>query len=366
MRYTPANQRLDTRFRFYEIKRVFLACPGDLSAERSKFMRLLETVNNLRAHSLGFHLQAVGWERVIPSHGRPQSLINQELNTADLVVVMFWNRIGSPASDHSSETGTMEEYKLARSTFERHGFPTVWVYFKSPTAELDDQLQGVLEFRRSLEKGRDIFFRDFASTAEWEEMFREHLVAYLDGLQRWQIEANFAAMRPQDAILHGRFLGEGIYNWGAPLKFTIDLDGDGNDEQIAFYHDHGAEGLRVRRFDKELYLSLPQEMHYFDSTGRNTEPAYFHLAIKDVNGDCLPEILIANRPNVGEVIVGIWGFKGAERELRPETFGLLGVLKGQYSVFVIEGGQIRLPYGSIGASYAYRWRGDRFEETHED
>jgi hypothetical protein len=89
MRYTPANQRLDTQFRFYQIKRVFLACPGDLSAERSKFMRLLETVNNLRAHSLGFHLQAVGWERVIPSHGRPQSLINQELDTADLVIVMF-------------------------------------------------------------------------------------------------------------------------------------------------------------------------------------------------------------------------------------------------------------------------------------
>jgi Domain of unknown function (DUF4062) len=161
MRYTPANQRLDTRFRFYEIKRVFLACPGDLSTERSKFMRLLETVNHLRAHSLGFHLQAVGWERVIPSHGRPQSLINQELDTADLVVVMFWNRIGSPARDNSPETGTIEEYQRARSTFERHGFPTVWVYFKSPTAELDDQLTRVLEFRRSLERGQNIFFANF-------------------------------------------------------------------------------------------------------------------------------------------------------------------------------------------------------------
>ena len=96
--YSPPIRRLDTEFRFYEIRRVFLACPGDLAAERSKFMRLLETVNNLRAHSLGFHLQAVGWERVIPSHGRPQSLINEELQTANLVIVMFWNRIGSPAS----------------------------------------------------------------------------------------------------------------------------------------------------------------------------------------------------------------------------------------------------------------------------
>ncbi|HEV7675031.1 MAG TPA: hypothetical protein VGQ12_10920 [Candidatus Angelobacter sp.] len=366
MRYTPANQRLDTQFRFYEIKRVFLACPGDLSAERSKFMRLLETVNNLRAHSLGFHLQAVGWERVIPSHGRPQSLINQELDAADLVVVMFWNRIGSPTSDNSPETGTMEEYKRARSTFQRHGFPTVWVYFKTPTAEIDDQLKGVSEFRRALEKGRDIFFRDFSTTAEWEEMFREHLVAYLDALKRWQIEANFESMRPQDAILHGRFLGEGVYNWGSPLTFAIDLDGDGNDEHISFYHDHGAEGLRVTRFDKGLYLSLPQEMAYVDSPRSNADVALFHVALKDVNSDGLPEILIANRPSVGEVAVGIWGFKGAERELRSDTFGLLGVLKGQYDVYVFEGGQIRLPYGSIGASFAYRWSGDHFEKTHED
>jgi hypothetical protein len=329
-------------------------------------MRLLETVNHLRAHSLGFHLQAVGWERVIPSHGRPQSLINQELDIADLVIVMFWNRIGSPARDNSPETGTMEEYKRARSTFERHGFPTVWVYFKSPTAELDDQLKRVLEFRRSLERGRDIFFREFPTTEEWEEMFREHLVAYLDGLKRWQIEANFESMRPQDAILHGRFLGEGVYNWGTPLKFTIDLDGDGNDEHISFYHHHGAEDLIVTRFDKGLHLSLPHEMAYSDSAGKNPEPALFHVALKDVNNDGLPEILIANRPNVAEVAVGIWGFKGAERELKSDTFGLLDVLKGQYNVFVIEGGEIRLPYGSIGASFVYRWRGNQFEATHED
>jgi len=76
-------------FPFYQVKRVFLACPGDLVSERSKFPKLLDTVNSLRAHSLGFHLEAVGWERVIPSFGRPQELINLELRIADLVVVLF-------------------------------------------------------------------------------------------------------------------------------------------------------------------------------------------------------------------------------------------------------------------------------------
>src|SRR6266404_2205700 len=101
-------------FPFYHVKRVFLACPGDMVVERSKFPRLLETVNNLRAHSLGFHYEPVGWERVIPSFGRPQELINRELESANLVVVMFWNRIGSPSDLNDTKTGTLEEFELAR------------------------------------------------------------------------------------------------------------------------------------------------------------------------------------------------------------------------------------------------------------
>ncbi len=122
------------RSRFYEVKRVFLACPGDLTTERSKFPKLLETVNNLRAHSLGLHYEPVGWERVIPSFGRPQELINRELESADLVIVMFWNRIritwrfeGRQAREH------WEEFELARHLHDMFGRPTVWVYFRRPT-----------------------------------------------------------------------------------------------------------------------------------------------------------------------------------------------------------------------------------------
>jgi hypothetical protein len=73
------RRRARQEFGFYQIKRVFLGCPGDLMAERSRFPRVLETVNSLRAHSLGFHLEPIGWERIIPSFGRPQQLINEEL-----------------------------------------------------------------------------------------------------------------------------------------------------------------------------------------------------------------------------------------------------------------------------------------------
>lgn len=367
--YASPIRRLDTHFRFYEIKRVFLACPGDLAAERSKFMRLLDTVNNLRAHSLGFHLQAVGWERIIPSHGRPQSLINEELQTADLVVVMFWNRIGSPASPNSKETGTVEEFNRARANFERHGTPLVWVYFKIPSAELDPQLQGVLDFRGALEREHDIFFREFSSTAEWEEMFREHLVAYLDGLKRWDIEANFVSMRPEIAILKGRFLCEGIYEYRERLEFSIDLDGDGVDEKIAFSHHHGAEDLVLKKFDKTFHFRIPDK--FYDKAEplrpEPKRPEFFHLALKDVNNDGFPEILLAAHPGIAKLEIAIWGFKNpSNRTFEAGAFDLLDVLEGQNFAIIFEGGRLRMPYGSIGAAFVYEWSGGHFERRHED
>ena len=361
--YSPPMRRLDTQFRFYEIKRVFLACPGDLAGERSRFMRLLETVNNLRAHSLGFHLQAVGWERVIPSHGRPQTLINEEIETADLVVVMFWNRIGSPASANSNETGTIEEFNRANIKFKRHGTPMVWVYFKKPSAEVDSQLQGVLDFRRRLETGYDIFFREFSTTEEWEEMFREHLVGYLDGLKRWDIESNSVSMRPELAILEGRFLGEGIYPYRGPLEFTIDFDGDGNDEKVLFYHSHGAEKLVLKKFDQTLWFGIPDELY---AEAKPSGPQFFHLALKDVNNDGFPEILLATVPGVANLAIAIWGFKkSSDRAFEKGTFDLIGVLEGQNFATVLEGGRLRLPYGSVGGAFIYEWSGDHFEKRHE-
>lgn len=360
-RYTWPIRRAEHDFQFYQIKRVFLACPGDLMAERSRFPRLLETVNNLRSHSLGFHLQPVGWERVIPSFGRPQSLINVEMHTADLVVVMFWNRIGSPSSDKSERTATVEEFEEALLSFDRVGRPLVWVYFKKPSMEVDSQLQGVLNFRRELESGKQIFFREFDSTADWEEMFREHLVAYLDGLKRWNIDSNFQNMNPENALLLGQFYGEGVSQAGARLEVQADLDGDGHDETVKFWYSHGGYSLSVTRYEKTFYLSLPSEVSEENST-------QFHLAIKDVTNDGLPEILLAFTNGPGSLNLAIWGFNERGRKLRVLTnqdFSLIQELKGQYQAKVLDGGTILLPYGSVGCKTACRWDGTRFVQTDE-
>ena len=307
-------------YAFYQIKRVFLACPGDLVSERSRFPRVLETVNNLRAHSLGFHLEPIGWERVIPSFGRPQDLINRELEAADLVIVMFWNRVGSPSSTRSPKTGTLEEFDLASRLHEQYSRPSVWVYFRRPTAEQDVQLDGVIAFRKQLEEGRQLFFREYESVEQWEEMFREHLVAYLDGLQRADLDSNFNFTQPDQSLLKGKFLGDGIYRFGTQIVFHIDLDGDGNDETVTFWFSQFSYKLNVTKFGSSLYLPLPFDPES-DNGGKIAE-----VAIKDVTNDGLPEILVAFGNATHSLRLAVFGFNDLgrkKREIADKTFGLI-------------------------------------------
>lgn len=118
---------------------------------------------------MGFHLEAVGWERVVPSTGRPQELINNELKSADLVLVMFWNNVGSP-SGKDSLTGTIEELEIAKSMCgfgqEREVFyeiqrPSLYVYFRTQTDPDTDTAQRVNEVRKSLESSKQILYRQY-------------------------------------------------------------------------------------------------------------------------------------------------------------------------------------------------------------
>lgn len=345
-------------YAFYQVKRVFLACPGDLVSERSRFPRVLETVNNLRAHSLGFHLEPIGWERVIPSFGRPQELINRELETADLVVVMFWNRIGSPSSLKSSKTGTLEEFELASRLHEQYSTPSVWVYFRKPTAEQDAQLAGVMAFRKQLEEGRQLFFREYDGLEQWEEMFREHLVAYLDTLQRTDLD-NFNFTQPDQSLMKGRFLGDGIYRFGTRMSFRVDLDGDGNDETVTFWFSQISYKLCVTKFGSGIYLPIPLDP---ESEGG---AKIAQVAIKDVTNDGLPEILVAFGNRLSFLRPAIFGFNGSgrtSREITESTFILIDKFDCQSVAFFHEGGKIIMPYGSHGLAFELQWTGDHFDK----
>lgn len=128
---------------------VMIASPGDVSTERAIVRELLAEWNVVNSRTTQRVLLPAGWEtHSVPEMGdRPQAIINKQvLKNCDLLIGVFWTRIGTPTGDYIS--GSVEE-------IEEHikaGKPTM-LYFSSapvvPESIEPEQYAKLQEFKRS-------------------------------------------------------------------------------------------------------------------------------------------------------------------------------------------------------------------------
>jgi hypothetical protein len=131
------------------VLRVMIASPGDVQKERAVVRDVVSEWNSTNGAHRNVMLLATGWETdVAPEMGdAPQSIIDKRiLKDADLVVGMFWTRLGTPTASYAS--GAVEE-------IEEHlkaGKPAM-LYFSSAPAPLDSvdpaQYQALKAFKDS-------------------------------------------------------------------------------------------------------------------------------------------------------------------------------------------------------------------------
>jgi len=310
---------------------------------------------------MGFHLEAVGWERVVPSTGRPQELINSELRSADLVLVMFWNHVGSP-SGKGELTGTIEELEIAKGMcgFGQDGYdvyktqhPSLYVYFRTQTNPKAVGALEVTEVRKALESSKQLLFRQYADENEWETLVLEHLVAFLNGRTRKDIERAILTLAPPEQIMRGRFVWQSSYDSGV-LKIVDDFDGDDVEETVTFRFQQMSHWITFAKGETGYEIS-PGER--FRETLQNAKA--IHLAIKDVTNDGIPELLIAADPGDANAQLSIWG-------MCEGKFSQIAVLDGQFKIYVYEKGHVVMPYGSVGCYFDYRWNQDTQSFQKED
>ncbi len=170
------------------IKHIFIASPGDLAEERKLFPKILQRINKLKAHAMGVQLEPLGWGDTLPGMGRPQELINQDVERCDLFVMLLWKRWGTQPAENSAYTsGTEEEFELARRLHKEHETPDIFLYFRHVPEEMladpGEQLSKVLDFRKKIEAERALLFRRFGDPDEWQDQLMEHIARWLDGLQ---------------------------------------------------------------------------------------------------------------------------------------------------------------------------------------
>ncbi|MDE3088728.1 MAG: DUF4062 domain-containing protein, partial [Chloroflexota bacterium] len=90
--------------------KVMIASPSDVAGERNIIREVLTEWNIIYADGRKVVLLPIGWEtHATPAMGeRPQAIINKQvLKDCDLLVGVFWTRIGTPTGKYPS--GTVEE-----------------------------------------------------------------------------------------------------------------------------------------------------------------------------------------------------------------------------------------------------------------
>jgi hypothetical protein len=159
--------------------RVFIASPSDLGDERRALREVVDEINDIYSPETSWRIELLAWEETLPGRGRPQALINSDLDKADLFIGCLWQRMGSPASVGGTLTGFEEEFHRAAERSEKTGTPEMWLLFKEvpqgPRADPGPQLQKVLNFRREQTEKKQLLYKAFSTTDDWSRIMRQCL-----------------------------------------------------------------------------------------------------------------------------------------------------------------------------------------------
>lgn len=152
---------------------VMIASPSDVVQERVIARDVVHEWNAMHSRDRTQVLLPVGWEtNAIPAMGdRPQELINKQiLRDADILVAIFWTRLGS--STGKSASGTVEEIEEHIAT----GKP-VLIYFSrtpvTPDSVDTDQYAALGQFRKSLQSRG--LYQQFDDAGDFQVRFARHL-----------------------------------------------------------------------------------------------------------------------------------------------------------------------------------------------
>ncbi|CUS37658.1 DUF4062 domain-containing protein [Candidatus Nitrospira nitrificans] len=155
------------------VVKVMIASPSDVAKERQIIRDVVQEWNAVHAEDRKTVLMPIGWEtHATPAMGdRPQAIINKQLlRTCDLLVAVFWARLGSPTG--VADSGTVEEINEHLAS----GKPAM-IYFSAVPVRLDSvdeqQYEKLRAFKADL-RSRGLV-EEYDDLTTFRTLFARHL-----------------------------------------------------------------------------------------------------------------------------------------------------------------------------------------------
>lgn len=186
-----------------QVFRILIASPSDVTEERDIAVRTIQEWNDLNAAERQLVLLPLRWEtHSAPEYGRPpQEVINRQVvDHCDLLVGIFWTRVGSPTE--VADSGTIEEIERVATV----GKP-VMLYFSQAKHEPDkldlEQLAKLRDFKKKTFP--KALVEKYSGVIEFKDKLTKQIEVQLRAILAERVEQNFDGppVSPvTDIILH--------------------------------------------------------------------------------------------------------------------------------------------------------------------
>lgn len=180
------------------VLRVLIAFPSDVPNYRDLLTNVVHEWNDVHSMAEGVVLMPVKWEtHAHPDTGDyPQGIINKQIvDSCDIVIGVFWSRLGTPTL--VAESGTAEEIERLRSKGKR-----VLLYFSKealPQSHDPQQWQKLKSYQQQLQS--NTLYWEFDGTADLHRLASKHLASVVHELTS-EAATEFAPAPPPLAISH--------------------------------------------------------------------------------------------------------------------------------------------------------------------
>lgn len=215
-----------------QIVTLFVACPGDVAAERKHIAEVAAALNRNTAAERDVQFRVLGWKTDVRPrvHERgAQGAIDEDLSMGkcDIVVGILWKRFGTPISEMDEETGTEHELRAAIAAARQSGKPVkpeVVICFNDAPYRAKDlaelkQATLVMKFREEI-RGLELAY-DGAD--DFREKIRDYLEKYLIARHRLTLGKAKAAIAGDPTRYVNTLRGKTSYFDVQGLKFGDNL-----------------------------------------------------------------------------------------------------------------------------------------------
>jgi hypothetical protein len=145
-----------------------LVSPSDIKEERQICINTIVEWNSINAEALNTIFNIIGWDiNAYPTTGtHPQEILNKQLlEKADILIGIFWTRVGTPTKEYNS--GSIEEIMKHIES----GKPAL-IYFSSvpimPESVDSDQFKKLVDFKNSIK--HQSFYKEYSNINEFQRM----------------------------------------------------------------------------------------------------------------------------------------------------------------------------------------------------